>query len=108
MIYSNDRGSVIDSFETKAEELSKEFERCKDYNYFFVNYQRVVKEDDQFVFAGRKFNTEAELHKFRREFDSDYGVFVNNALQRNRNIISLAIHEMTRPRFHPPVREIYY
>jgi hypothetical protein len=106
MIYSNDRGSVIDALETKDEELGKELERCRDWKYFYVNYWRVVKEDDQFVFAGRKFKTEGELHTFRRAFDVNYGVLINTANQRRRNEVSLAIHEATRPRFYPPIREI--
>ena len=38
MIYSNDRGSVIDSQETLHTETLKEMDRCKDHEYFYKTY----------------------------------------------------------------------
>jgi len=42
MIYSSERGSVIDAIETKVEESLKELERCKDWRYFYINYHRII------------------------------------------------------------------
>jgi len=41
MIYSNDRGSVIDSQETLHTETLKEMDRCKDHEYFYKTYCRI-------------------------------------------------------------------
>lgn len=71
-----ERGSVIDSQITLLEEQVKELDRCRDWKYYYINYTRVVVIDGRLIFQGQQFESEAELHIYRRMKDEEYGIVV--------------------------------